>query len=80
MDASRGPTILDERARRALADGLDVLAGRTDLPLRVRDHHAHLGYDVFEVVEEPEQGGPAHRYLVSAGPDGAGLMILGPGR
>lgn len=68
---------LDERARRALAVGLDALAARGDRPLRVRDHHAHGRHDVFEVVEEPEHGGPARRFLVSVGGAADGLVILG---
>ena len=80
MDISAEPLRLDDRARRALATSLDVLARRSDLPLRVRDHHAHAAYDVFEITEEPEGGGGATRYVVSAGPDAAGLVILGGGR
>lgn len=78
MDTSAERLHLDDRARRALAAGLDALTARADLPLRVRDHHrGPAGYDVFEITEEPERGGAARRYLVSAGPRETGLMILG---
>lgn len=79
MITSRAHAPLDDRARAALALGLDVVDARTGAPLRVHGHLARPDVDLFDLREECEAGGRGQRFIVSVDHTRESVVILTPG-
>lgn len=79
MNTSHLHDPLDDRARTALAAGLDAVDARTAAPLRVHGHLARAGVDLFELREERESGDPGRRFIVSVDHARATMVVLSPG-
>lgn len=79
VNTSRAHAPLDDRARAALAVGLDAVDGRTGAPLRVHGHLARPDVDLFELREEREAGDTGRRFIVSVDHVRETVVILAPG-